>query len=243
MSLLRQRPPAPDQSVQRLVRIPGTNIEIPARRSDRARRISLNLRHDGQGVELVLPRRATYAEGIAFAAQHNRWIEGCQSRIESQRPFTPDATLPILGDEITIRHCPTRRGGVWREKHELMVSGRPEHLSRRVHDWLRREARREMAERSVEKAATISRPVGPITVRDTRTRWGSCGSDGAVNFCWRLIMAPEPVLDYVVAHEIAHLIEANHADRFWRLCDSLTDRMDWARAWLHRHGQTLYRYG
>ncbi|MEQ8370931.1 MAG: SprT family zinc-dependent metalloprotease [Alphaproteobacteria bacterium] len=243
MSLLRQRPSAPRQTWTRLVRVPGTTIEIPARRSDRARRVSLNMRLDGQGVELVLPRRATYAEGLAFAAQHRQWITACLSRVEPHLPFTPGAFLPYLGDELIIRHCPTRRGGVWREEDGLMVTGQPEHLSRRVHDWLRREARREMAARAYEKAAIIQRAVGPVSVRDTRTRWGSCASDGAVSFCWRLIMAPEPVLDYVVAHEIAHLVEANHSDRFWRLCASLTERMDWARAWLHHHGQSLHRIG
>ncbi len=243
MSLLRQRPPAPRQTWTRLVRVPGTTIEIPARRSDRARRVSLNMRLDGQGVELVLPRRATYAEGLAFAAQHRQWITACLSRVEPHLPFTPGAILPYLGDELIIRHCPTRRGGVWREEDGLMVTGQPEHLSRRVHDWLRREARREMAARAYEKAAIIQRAVGPVSVRDTRTRWGSCSVKGGLSFSWRLVMAPEAVLDYVVAHEVAHLRHHDHSLAFWQTAATLTADMAAPRDWLRQHGPALQLYG
>ena len=112
-----------------------------------------------------------------------------------------------------------------------------------MQDYLKREARREISARAHDKARAIARPIRRIVLRDTRTRWGSCSADGALNFCWRLVMAPEAVLDYVVAHEVAHLVELNHSRRFWKLTDSLTGEMERAKTWLSRHGAQVHRYG
>jgi len=103
-----------------------------------------------------------------------------------------------------------------------------------------------MTARAHAKAPLISAPhqrVGRITVRDTRSRWGSCASDGQLNFSWRLVMAPEFVLDYVVAHEVAHLAHRNHGPVFWALTETLTDQMREAKAWINANGKLLYRYG
>ena len=93
------------------------------------------------------------------------------------------------------------------------------------------------------KAQVIERPVGRVTLRESRTRWGSCSPSGDLSFCWRLIFAPALVLDYVVAHEVAHLVHLNHSERFWKLCAQLTPEVQAPRRWLMRHGQQLWRYG
>jgi predicted metal-dependent hydrolase len=135
-------------------------------------------------------------------------------------------------------------GGVVRRENGVVTApGAPEHLARRVTDFLKAEARREIALRTRAKAASLGKPVTAITIRDTKSRWGSCNSAGRIAFSWRLIMAPEFVLDYVVAHEVAHLAELNHGVRFWRLCASLTEAdPKAARAWLKRHGPELHSY-
>ena len=94
-----------------------------------------------------------------------------------------------------------------------------------------------------DMAASVDRRVSRVTVRDTRSRWGSCSSQGSLNFSWRLIFAPEWVLDYVVAHEVGHLVHMDHSPRFWAVVDRLVDSKESARKWLHRHGAGLYRYG
>jgi len=125
----------------------------------------------------------------------------------------------------------------------ICVSGRAEHLARRVRDWLKREARAVLTDEALAKAARLGHAVKRIGVRDTRSLWGSCAASGAISFCWRLILAPDFVRDYVVAHEVAHLVEKNHGLRFWRLVATLTDEMAAARAWLKRHGEALHRLG
>src|SRR5207248_8410440 len=116
-------------------------------------------------------------------------------------------------------------------------------VPRRVRDHLAALARQECLRRARELAARIDRKIGRISVRDTTSRWGSCSASGNLAFSWRLVLAPEAVLDYVVAHEVAHLAELNHGPRFWRLVQSLTPDHDGPRAWLNRHRSRLWSYG
>jgi len=126
---------------------------------------------------------------------------------------------------------------------EIRVRGDPMHLARRVRDYLVAQARSELASRARRLAARIGRNVARVTVRDTKSRWGSCSGRGNLSFSWRLILVPEPVIDYVVAHEVAHLAEMNHGPRFWRLVESLSPDSAAPRAWLKRHRNRLLSYG
>ena len=142
-----------------------------------------------------------------------------------------------------ICHCPSARGGVWREGNKIRVSGQSEHLPRRIHDWLRREARARLSEKTMHAASRIDMRPGKVRVRDTRSRWGSCSTRGNINYCWRLILAPTFVINYVVAHEVVHLKEANHGSRFWELVATLEPDADRARRWLREKGDALYFIG
>jgi predicted metal-dependent hydrolase len=142
----------------------------------------------------------------------------------------------------------TERGGVWAddggEAPVLRVSGRSEHAPRRVEDFLKKQARVSVSRRVAQHAAALDVKVGRITIRDASSRWGSCSTSGAMSFSWRLILAPLFVLNYVAAHEVAHLREMNHSRRFWRLVDQLVGReeADEAQVWLRKNGAELHRY-
>jgi predicted metal-dependent hydrolase len=211
-------------------------------KNERARRIIIRLDHGG-GIVVVLPARATKEDGRRFALSNRGWIQERLSNMPEPLPFLHGVSIPYLGVEHRIRHRPGKRGAVWRENGEIHVAGRPEHLPRRVEDWLKQEARRELERRAQLKAEGLGKNIRRIGIRDPRTRWGSCSPDGAINFSWRLILAPRFVLDYVVAHEVAHLRELNHSSRFWRLTETLARDMDKARVWLTEHGPELHRYG
>lgn len=209
----------------------------------RARRIILRFDH-GQGrIVVVLPRRATLEQGRRFALLNKGWIRDRLDLLPEPVPFQAGARIPFLGIMHRIRHRPTARGTVWREGEEIHVAGRPEHLARRLEDWLKREARREIERRAHLKAEQIGKRIARITIRDPRSRWGSCSPSGQLSFSWRLIMAPRAIIDYVVAHEVAHLRELNHGPRFWKLTAELTHGVDEARHWLNEHGARLHRYG
>ncbi|MDJ0948324.1 MAG: SprT family zinc-dependent metalloprotease [Alphaproteobacteria bacterium] len=221
----------------------GAEVDLQVRRSRRARRIILSVDAQIGGISLILPHGVSVEDGLAFAREKAVWIQTRIAALPPRIPFVDGAVVPFFGRNHRIRHRPDMRGTAWCEGNEIHVAGQSEHLSRRLRDWLRSEAQRELAARAHRKAARIGRRVGRVTVRETRSRWGSCSENGNLSFCWRLIFAPEPVLDYVVAHEVAHLVEMNHSRSFWSIVGRITDDTREARTWLQRHGERLYRYG
>ena len=224
----------------------GRRVPVTLRRHPRARRIILRIDgrgEGGDGVAVTLPRGASAAEGLALVREKADWVLERLSELGPRVAFADGAVVPLGGADYLIRHVPGQRGAVRREGGEILVAGRTEHLGRRVRDWFRVQARSEIGPRVREKAGRLGRAPGRITIRDTRSRWGSCSADGNLSFCWRLVMAPLRVLDYVVAHEVAHLAEANHGPRFWQAVDGLTADVDGAREWLRVNGEALHRYG
>jgi predicted metal-dependent hydrolase len=209
----------------------------------RARRIILRFDHGHGRIVVVLPKRVSVAEGRRFALLNRGWIRDRLDLLPEPIPFRPGARIPYLGVMHRIRHRPGERGGVWRENDEIIVTGHAEHLARRLEDWLKREARKEIERRAYAKAELLGKRINGITIRDGRSRWGSCSPKGRLSFSWRLIMAPRTVVDYVVAHEVAHLRELNHGPRFWRLTAELTRYVEASRTWLNDHGISLHRYG
>ncbi|MFQ6017446.1 MAG: M48 family metallopeptidase [Kiloniellaceae bacterium] len=226
-----------------ILRIKTREIPLEVRRHPRARRITLRFDGASGTLCLTLPRRAALREGLDFAEQKADWILAKLEALPARVPFQPGAVVPVLGEDHVIRHLPQARRGVRRADGAIWDSGPSEHVARRVAGFLKAEARRELSSRAGSKAATLGRPIGRIILRDMTSRWASCGEDGRLSFSWRLILAPEAVLDYVVAHEVAHLEEMNHGPHFWALASRLTPEVAGPRRWLRRHGDGLLRYG
>lgn len=220
-----------------------SGIAVRVRRSRRARRLALRLSPRDDHAELVLPPRASLAEGRRFAELRSGWLERRLAQLPPRVAFADGAVVPVLGVPHRLRHQPGAAGRVRREGGEIVVPGARAGMERRVEAWLRRQARRELVARAGAAARRLGREACRVSVRDQATRWGSCSARGALSFSWRLILAPETVLDYVVAHEAAHLAEMNHGPRFWALVAELCPDADAARGWLRRHGARLRRYG
>ncbi|MBT4770637.1 MAG: M48 family metallopeptidase [Rhodospirillaceae bacterium] len=228
-----------------ILRVPlsnGIEAELHVRRSTRARRVILRLSPRSNILELVLPMRASLKSGLAFVHQREQWIIDCLADQPAHRPLQDGAMIPFLGENLVLRHIERSRGIPYREGDALVVPGLHAHLPRRTLDWLRRQARDIITPKAREKAARISKPVGRITLRDPATRWGSCSPSGDLSFSWRLVMAPERVLDYVVVHEIAHLRELNHGAAFWALVEELFGDPTAEKQWLRTHGPALHSY-
>lgn len=221
----------------------GRPVTLRVRRSVRARRILLRIDRNARSAELVLPPGVPVAEGRSFAESKALWLRNRLANVPNGMPFLPGRTIPILGVEHELRHTPERRSGVDCQDGALLVSGEIDFFARRVADWLRREAKRQIEPLARTKANAIGRNVRRISIRDQQSRWGSCSSEGNLNFSWRLILAPRDVLDYVVAHEVAHLQEMNHSAAFWSLVDTITDHAESGRSWLRRNGPRLHAYG
>jgi predicted metal-dependent hydrolase len=229
--------------IDRSVRDLGLGAPVAIRVSPRARRLSLRVDAASRGVELVLPRRFAADTAIGFVARHRGWIEARLAAMPAAQPLADGAIVPVFGVPHRIRRvidptAPTVAIG----DGEIRVRGDPAHLPRRVTDYLKALARRDFAERARALAARLGKSVTRVGVRDPKSRWGSCSSRGSLSFSWRLVLAPESVIDYVVAHEVAHLVEMNHGPRFWRLVATLVPDVDKSRAWLKRHRNELMAY-
>jgi predicted metal-dependent hydrolase len=219
-------------------------VPVAIRVSVRARRVSLRIDAAAQGVELVLPRGMPAAQGVRFLSAHRGWIAARLAALPPPVRFAEGATVPVLGVPHRIRRASDRGARVVAiADGEIRVRGDPAHLPRRVRDHLVLVARREFADRARACAGRLGKTVARIAVRDTKSRWGSCSSRGSLSFSWRLVFAPEAVIDYVVAHEVAHLVEMNHGPRFWRLVATLVPDSAGPRAWLKRHRAELLAYG
>ena len=225
------------------VKLRGRDVTLRVQLSRRARHISLRLDERRGGIDLVLPRGVSKNEGIDFAHEKAGWILRQIDSLPPSVPFVDGSVVPVLGVDYVIRHHPEARGAVWIEDGCINVAGQEPHVPRRVSDWMRKTARMEISRRAHEAAARIDEKIELISVRDTRSRWGSCSDENHLSFSWRLILAPENVLDYVVAHEVAHLAELNHSPRFWRLVTELCPDNSVPRYWLRRHGPSLHRFG
>lgn len=230
----------------------GEIYRVAVRRVRGARRFTLRVRAATRDVVLTMPMRGSHAAAHEFALRHAAWIGVRLKRLPHPIPFSPEAIIPLRGVEHRISHHPDRRGTVWvetssgsdgPESPSLCVAGGRLHVERRIADYLAREARRDLEAAVKRHSAAVGVPARRVTIRDTTSRWGSCSASGSLNFSWRLIMAPAFVLDYLAAHEVAHLVHMNHSNKFWALTKKLAPQTERAEMWLKLHGSGLHRFG
>ena len=211
-------------------------IPVEMRRSARARRLSLRVsRLDGK-VTLTLPPRAPERQAMAFLAEREAWLRGHLSEIAAPVRAVPGAVIPVEGREVLLAEAPARRPV--RDGDRLLVPRGAG--SAAVAGYLKALARDRLAAASDRHAEALGVGYTRLTLRDTRSRWGSCTSAGGLMYSWRLVMAPPEVLDYVAAHEVAHLIEMNHGPRFWALVDRRVPDWKRHRLWLRDCGDRLH---
>jgi predicted metal-dependent hydrolase len=230
--------------VQRRASALDLGAPVSIRVSPRARRLLLRIDAAARHVELVLPHGTPPEHGLRFLDAQRGWIAARLEALPRPVGFAEGAVIPVFG--VPHRICREADAAAWPvaiADGEIRVRGEPEHIARRVRDHLAHFAAHEMAHRARAFADRIDRKIARVTVRDTKSRWGSCSAAGNLSFSWRLVFAPLPIVDYVVAHEVAHLVEMNHGPRFWRLVRELTPDCTTPRAWLKRHRTELLSYG
>ena len=215
--------------------------------SFKARRLALRVDVARGEICLIVPKRMSEKRAWEFAHANVGWIQTRLSKLEKHTaiPFTHGTVIPIFGipRTIQINHASGRvTTCVLHDEYLHVHTKRTDpatNIKRYLYDLLD-ETARPLAH---EKATSIGKTITAFDLRDTKSRWGSCAPDGRIMLCWRLIFAPIHVIDYVVAHEVAHLKHMNHSERFWGLCDNLSDDMAGAKDWLKANGETLLRYG
>jgi len=224
----------------------GRPVTIAVKLSARARSYRLTVPHHGDPV-LTVPKHGRWNEAQGFLERHRGWLAARVKRAAPRTAFADGELLPLRGVAHRIHATGRLRGRVEVAEIDgelcLLVPGEAAHIPRRLTEWLKAEAQHDLAERSTAHAKTLGVVVKSVTMRSQATRWGSCSSSGSLNYNWRLILAPPHVLDYVAAHEVAHLVHMNHSPSFWKTVERALPDMARGKAWLKAHGKVLMGYG
>ena len=235
----RAKPKIPTSTT---ISIDGEAVSVGVRVHARARSYRLSLPASG-GPLLTLPPHGKWSEAEAFLARQHNWLATRIKRAPEVTGFAVGGTVPLRGVDHQILGTGKVRGrveiGEADGSAQLLVPGDPAHQARRLVDWLKAEAQADLAVRTAFHARRLGVTVKSVKLREQRSRWGSCSSSGTINYNWRLIMAPPFVLDYVAAHEVAHLVEMNHSAAFWETVERTLPDMARGRAWLKAHGRAL----
>jgi hypothetical protein len=229
--------------------VQGIGVPVEVRRHSNARRLTLRVSKTRRAVIVTLPASCRIEEAGKFLTTNIDWVRERLGSVPEPVPLADGAAVPLRGRPHAIAFTGLARGAPVVRARQLAdggvcleVSGRPEHAPRRLKDWLVNEAKRDLETRVRWHAARMDVRVRRICLRDQTTRWGSCSANGHLSFSWRLILAPPQVLDYVAAHEVAHLLEMNHGSRFWKLVAAAVPHLEEAKLWLRHEGADLHRY-
>ncbi|MBO0662296.1 M48 family metallopeptidase [Jiella sp. MQZ9-1] len=265
-SLLRRQP---DLALPVSIEIAGASLSLTVRHNSRAKRLVMRMAPGGTGVVVTAPKGMPARTIRAFLERHRGWVEERVARSPTTVMIAPDAIIPLRGEPTRLVHRGGRlvtrlepagdddaalsapieidaalfgagEGKAPIVRQQLLVGGDAAHFSRRVLDYLRREARSDLDAAVRRHADRVGLEPRAITIKDTTSRWGSCTADRRLAFSWRIIMAPPFVLDYLAAHEVAHFRQMNHGPDFWALCETLCPTMADGKAWLKRHGGALH---
>ncbi|WP_377299066.1 M48 family metallopeptidase [Rhizobium sp. SGZ-381] len=238
----KTRPPA--KKTERLLQVGEREMPITIREHHQASRITLRIEPGGRALRLTVPTGLAKREIDAFLLRHDGWLKVKLAKFSHDSGLRPGGTLFLRGVPHRIVHTGSLRGLTERTEEDgeavIRVSGLEDHLGRRLSTFLKKEARADLEILVARHAALVGKPVKSLSMKDTRSRWGSCSWDGNLSFSWRIVMAPPLIIDYLAAHEVAHLKEMNHGPKFWALCGTLCPNMEEARRWLKQNGSQLH---
>jgi predicted metal-dependent hydrolase len=236
-------------SKPRPVRLEDIGAQLEVRRHPGARRLTLRVSRTRRAVIVTLPLQCDLDEAGTFLNRHIDWVRARLDSLPNHVPFEHTAAMPLRGVPHTISFAGSTRSRLISidkrngSRPSIVVPGDEELAPNRLTRWLFDEAKCDLAASVAKHARPLSLQAKRIAVRDQTSRWGSCSTTGALSFSWRLILAPPFVLDYVAAHEVAHLAEMNHGPRFWALVKKICPDFESAKQWLQVLGPDLHRYG
>ncbi|MGH1404426.1 MAG: M48 family metallopeptidase [Alphaproteobacteria bacterium] len=219
---------------------------VTVKRSKRAKRVALRLDPIERVINLVVPHHMPLQKAYFFAQEHEEWVKKTLADLPQSIPFTDGTSLPVFGDSVTlhIHHDSLlKRTTLKQEDDSLYIKTYQDDPTSRIITHLKKIARGGLSDMASDKADAIDKTIKSITVRDTKSRWGSCSHEGDISFSWRLIFAPYTAIDYVVAHEVAHMIHMDHSRDFWALCEQLCINYTEGKIWMKQNGNSLMQYG
>lgn len=217
-------------------------MDIKVVRSQSANKLILRIDAKERIPVLSVPAFCSQRRAVKFVNDNMDWILQALAKLPEVKKFADGESISLFGQQVVICHRPDEKGGVWLENNLLCVSGKAEFLHRRVRDYIKRQAGDKFYERSKKLAEQIGCKLNGVVIKDTKSRWGSCSSLHNINYSWRIALAPEFVIDYLMAHEVSHLKHQDHSDAFWACVAQLCPEWSQGNSWLRRNGKSLYAY-
>lgn len=217
-------------------------MDIKVIRSNRLGKLVLRIDSKERIPVLSVPRFCSQKHAVNFVNENMDWILQSLAKLPEIKKFSDGEKISLFGQSVTITHRPEEKGGVWLENDLLCVSGEAQFLHRRVRDYIKKRAKDEFYSRSKKLADRIGCKLNDVTIKDTKSRWGSCSSLNNINYSWRIALAPDFVIDYLMAHEVSHLKHQDHSPDFWRCVETLCPEWSRGNTWLRRNGKCLYAY-
>jgi predicted metal-dependent hydrolase len=235
---------AADPPEPHFIFVEDKQLPVNFRHNPRAKRMVLRLARNSSGVVVTLPKRVSRTQALAFVDKSMPWIALQFERRPPADIIGHGSIIPLRGVPHVVHATNERRGLITAdaETRTIQVPGDASHLPRRLEDWLKKKAKADLVEASERYAKVMNVMIKRITVRDQKSRWGSCSASGDLSYSWRLILAPAFVLDYVAAHEVAHRRHMNHGPGFWRLVLTHCPRAGEAKQWFKAHSNELHGF-
>ena len=218
----------------------GFDVEVVM--SNRARLLGLRIDAKKRLPVLTVPKYCSKKQAVKFVTAQKDWIEEHLKKIPQRRPFEAGEKICLNGQELELKHCENLRAGVQIVGEYMLVSGEKAFFSRRVRDFVKEQAQKILYQMSIEKALKIGCKLNRVVIKDTKSRWGSCSSLNNINYNWRIALAPDETINYLMAHEVAHLKHPDHSADFWKTVKTLYAGASIGRAWLKKNGDQLYLY-
>ncbi|MBR2922788.1 MAG: M48 family metallopeptidase [Alphaproteobacteria bacterium] len=216
-------------------------FDVKVKKTSVAKKLVLRIDTKDHCAILSIPKYCLRKQALKFLQENEVWIINTLANLPKLSNFADGDEISVFGKIYKICHENKHKGTRF-EGDLLKVGGDKVFLHRRVKDFLKKEAVDKLAEISIKTAEKIGVKIASVTVKDTKSRWGSCSTKGNINYNWRIVLAPKEVIDYLVCHEVSHLKHPNHSTDFWSTVESLCPSYKDSRNWLKTHGKELYKY-
>ena len=220
----------------------AVGMDIKVVQSASSKKLILHIDNKERIPVLSIPKYCTRKRAVNSVNENMDWILETLKKLPERKYFSDGETISLFGQNVMISHQPNARCGVRLDGSILIVSGGAEFLHRRIKDYIRKTAEEEFYKLSTPLADKIGCKINGICIKDTKSRWGSCSTLNNINYNWRIALAPQYVIDYLMAHEVAHLKHQNHSANFWQCVAELYPDWQKGRDWLQKSGRLLYTY-
>ena len=214
---------------------------IKITKSSRAKRLTIRIDEKNHCPSLTIPKGCSQKQAVKFVDANKDWILNMMARLPQAKNFCNGDTISFFGKNYIINQTHAQKGGCFEDNY-IKIGGQPEFLNRRVTDFLKEQTLEKLSKLTLEKAKILNCHVSGVSIKDTKSRWGSCSTLGNINYNWRICMAPSYVIDYLVSHEVSHLLHPDHSASFWQTVETLCPNYKEGRHWLKIKGKDLYKY-